>query len=72
MARYGNDASDIMPRRGLKIYPLETYNVEYYWSCGFINQTYQELEASGCAIDVIGVGAGVADYYRNITWRIIK
>lgn len=66
VARYGNDASIIMPRRGLKIYPWETYNkLNTIDLGGFINQTYQELEASGCAIDVIGVGAGVADWLQK-------
>jgi hypothetical protein len=32
---------------------------------GFINQTYQELDASGVAIDSIGVGAGVADWLEK-------
>lgn len=66
VARYGSDASIIMPRKGLKIYPWETYNkLNTIDLGGFINQTYQELEASGCAIDVIGVGAGVADWLQK-------
>jgi hypothetical protein len=32
---------------------------------GFIIQTYQEQNASGCAIDVIGVGAGVSDWLEK-------
>lgn len=69
VARYGNDTSIIMPRRGLKIYPWETFRkLNTIDLGGFINQTYQELGASGCAIDVIGVGAGVSDWLqkRNI------
>lgn len=66
VARYGDDSSIIMPRRGLKIYPWETYNkLNTIDLGGFINQTYQEVEASGCAIDVIGVGAGVADWLQK-------
>ena len=66
VARYGDDASIIMPRRGLKIFPWETFRkLNTIDLGGFINQTYQELEASGCAIDVIGVGAGVSDWLEK-------
>ncbi len=66
VARYGDDASIILPRRGLKIYPWETFRkLNTIDLGGFVNQTYQELEASGCAIDVIGVGAGVADWLEK-------
>ncbi|MFA5252349.1 MAG: hypothetical protein WC454_07180 [Phycisphaerae bacterium] len=66
VARYGDDASIIMPRRGLKIFPWETFHkLNTIDLGGFINQTYQEQEASGCAIDVIGVGAGVSDWLQK-------
>ena len=66
VARYGDDASIVMPRRGLKIFPWETFRkLNTIDLGGFINQTYQELEASGCAIDVIGVGAGVSDWLEK-------
>lgn len=69
VARYGDDSSIILPRRGLKIFPWETFRkLNTIDLGGFVNQTYQEMEASGVAIDVIGVGAGVADWLnkRNI------
>jgi phage terminase large subunit len=66
VARYGDDASIIMPRRGLKIFPWETFRkLNTIDLGGFINQTYQELGADGCAIDVIGVGAGVSDWLEK-------
>lgn len=66
VARYGDDASIILPRRGLKIFPWETFNkLNTIDLGGFIIQTYQELESNGCAIDVIGVGAGVADWLQK-------
>ena len=66
VARYGDDASIILPRRGLLIYPWEEFRkLNTIDLGGFINQTYQELDASGCAIDVIGVGAGVADWLEK-------
>ena len=61
VARYGDDASIILPRKGLQIYPWEEFRkLNTIDLGGFINQTYQELGAAGCAIDVIGVGAGVS------------
>jgi glutaredoxin-related protein len=66
VARYGDDTSIIMPRRGLMIYPWETFRkLNTIDLGGFINQTYQELSADGCAIDVIGVGAGVSDWLEK-------
>lgn len=66
VARYGDDVSIILPRRGLQILAWETFRkLNTIDLGGFINQTYQELEASGCAIDVIGVGAGVADWLEK-------
>ena len=66
VARYGDDASIILPRQGLKIYPWETFRkLNTIDLGGFINQTYQEVNAEGCAIDVIGVGAGVADWLQK-------
>lgn len=70
VARYGDDSSIIMPRRGLKIDPWETFNgLNTITLGGFINQTYQELGADGVAIDVIGVGAGVADWLEKHNLR---
>jgi len=66
VARYGDDSSIIMPRQGLRIDPWETFRkLNTIDLGGFINQTYQELDADGCAIDVIGVGAGVADWLEK-------
>jgi phage terminase large subunit len=66
VARYGDDASIIMPRRGLKVFPWETFRkLNTIDLGGFIIQTYQELNASGCGIDSIGVGAGVADWLEK-------
>jgi phage terminase large subunit len=66
VARYGDDASIILPRHGLKILPWETFRkLNTIDLGGFINQTYQEIGAAGCAIDVIGVGAGVADWLEK-------
>ncbi|MFA5151744.1 MAG: hypothetical protein WC554_04200 [Clostridia bacterium] len=66
VARYGDDDSIILPRKGLKILPWETHRkLNTIDLGGFINQTYQELEASGCGIDVVGVGGPVFDWLEK-------
>jgi len=66
VARYGDDASIILPRTGLLIHPWETFRkLNTIDLGGFIIQTYAEMSASGCAIDVIGVGAGVSDWLEK-------
>jgi hypothetical protein len=66
VARYGDDSSIILPRQGLRIDPWETYRkLNTIDLGGFIMQSYQEMNASGCAIDVIGVGAGVFDWLEK-------
>lgn len=66
VARYGDDSSIILPRQGLKIFPWETFRkLNTIDLGGFVIQTYQETKAMGCAIDVIGVGAGVSDWLEK-------
>jgi len=66
VARYGEDDSIILPRRANLIKPWERFNgLNTITLGGFINQSYQENGAEGCAIDVIGVGAGVADWLQK-------
>jgi hypothetical protein len=66
IARYGEDVSIILPRKGLKLYPWETHdNLNTISLGGHINQAYQELDADGLSIDEIGVGAGVTDWLQK-------
>jgi hypothetical protein len=66
IARYGEDKSIILPRHGLRIMPWLTFQgMNTITLAGHIMQTYTEVNAEGCGIDVIGVGAGVADYLRK-------
>ena len=66
VARRGDDKSIILPRKGLKIYSWDTYSkLNTIDLGGHINLMYQELEADGIAIDVIGVGAGVTDWLQK-------
>lgn len=63
VARYGDDKSIILPRKGLQVFDWETFQGMNTISLGgFINQTYRDMEAEGIAMDEIGVGAGVTDW----------
>ncbi len=63
VARYGDDFSIILPRKGLQIMPWESFQGMNTISLGgFILNNYQEMDASGAAVDEIGVGAGVTDW----------
>lgn len=63
VARYGDDKSIILPRQGLVISPWETFqSMNTHTLGGFIQQCYVDNEASGIAIDEVGVGAGVCDW----------
>ena len=66
VARYGEDDSIIMPRKGLKIFPWDIHRkMNTIDLGGHINQFYQEIDADGLAIDEIGVGAGVTDWLQK-------
>jgi len=70
VARYGEDASIILPRRGNVISPWEEFHGLNTISLGgFILQSFQEMEAQGIAIDEIGVGAGVTDWLMKHNLR---
>lgn len=63
VARYGDDKSVILPRRGLKIDPWESFQgMNTIELAQLVGRNLVELEADGAAIDEIGVGAGVVDY----------
>lgn len=63
VARYGDDQSIIIPRRGLQIYPFHEFqNINTIELGGWINHIFNEEDASGIGIDEIGVGAGVTDW----------
>lgn len=66
VARYGEDKSIILPRHGLKVMPWHSFQgMNTITLAGHVMQTYEDSHAEGCAIDVIGVGAGTADYLRK-------
>jgi len=66
VARYGDDASIVLPRRGPVILPWSTHRgINTINLAGYALQDYQEMEAEGMAIDEIGVGAGVVDFLEK-------
>jgi len=63
VARYGEDRSIVLPRKGIKIFDWDSFQgINTISLGGHINLTYQELNADGLVIDEIGVGAGVTDW----------
>ena len=66
VARYGEDKSIILPRQGLIIKPWESFQgMNTAILTDHVVLTYDENDAEGCGVDVIGVGAGVADNLRK-------
>jgi phage terminase large subunit len=63
VARYGEDESIILPRRGNKIYPWENFKgLSTIKLAQHVLRTYIDNDASGVGIDEIGVGGGVVDW----------
>jgi len=63
VARYGDDKSIILPRQGLVIKHWDQFqSMNTFTLGGFIQQKYVDEDASGIAIDEVGVGAGVTDW----------
>lgn len=66
VARYGEDCSIVLPRRGNLILPWNDYHsMNTILLADNVLGTMTELEAAGLAIDEIGVGAGVIDYIKR-------
>ena len=66
VARYGDDSSIILPRRGMKIDPWESFQGVHTLNLSHhILRTFTDMEADGVAIDEIGVGGGVVDWLQN-------
>ena len=66
VARYGEDASVILPRRGPVILPWESYSgINTISLASNALKEYQTMEADGICVDVIGVGAGVVDWLER-------
>lgn len=67
VARYGEDKSIILPRKGYIIKPWTEYQKMSTTELGgHVLADFREMEADGIAIDEIGVGAGTLDWLRKI------
>ena len=66
VARYGEDKSIILPRKGLIIKPWEEFSgMNTIDLAGHVIKTFNDLQAEGAGIDEIGVGAGVVDWLHK-------
>jgi len=62
VARFGSDKSIILPRKGLRIFPWEEHSgMDTMFIADRALLAFHDLDASGMAVDEIGVGAGVID-----------
>ena len=66
VARYGEDRSIILPRKGLRIYPWDTFQGMNTIDLGSrVIANFVDMGALGIGIDEIGVGAGVTDWLQK-------
>jgi len=66
IARFGDDATVILPRVGNIIKPWETIkSMNVIDVACRIQHVYRDIEAEGVAIDEIGIGAGVFDWLNK-------
>jgi hypothetical protein len=66
VARYGEDKSIIMPRKGNRIYPWDSFQGMNTIDLGArVMSNFSDMECSGIACDEIGVGAGVTDWLQK-------
>ena len=66
VARYGEDDSIILPRRGMKVSRWDRFHGHHTMDLAHhVMRNFEDLEARGAAIDVIGVGGGVVDWLQN-------
>jgi hypothetical protein len=66
VARYGEDDSIILPRRGMKVSRWDRFHGHHTMDLAHhVIRTFEDMEARGVAIDEIGVGGGVVDWLQN-------
>jgi len=72
-ARYGDDRTAIIKRRGRRAYDLETlYNVDTMELCGIIRRMIDKEQPKRVCIDSIGIGAGVVDRLHELGYMIVE
>lgn len=68
VARYGDDESIILPREGMRVHPWEAFQgMNTIDVGGHVLMTYNEVGATGVAVDEIGVGAGLTDWLYKVS-----
>jgi len=66
IARFGDDVSIVLPRRGNKIYPWDEYaQFNTIELANRILGTFNDLDAYVVGVDSIGVGGGTLDWLQN-------
>jgi phage terminase large subunit len=66
VARYGEDKSIILPRRGNVIYPWDSYQGMRTNELGmWVARTFEEQNSTVVGIDEIGVGGGTVDWLQT-------
>ena len=66
VARYGEDDSVILPRRGMKVGRWDSFHGNHTMDLAHhIVRNFGDMEARGVAVDEIGVGGGVVDWLQN-------
>lgn len=67
IARYGSDETVIAIRRGRRVEPLLAYSQkDTMETTGLVMAAHRETRAAGVKVDVIGIGAGVADRLKEL------
>jgi hypothetical protein len=62
VARFGDDSSIVLPRKGNDIQVWDEYcGMDTVNIAGFVSQTYADRAANGVAIDEVGIGGAVFD-----------
>ncbi len=66
VARYGEDSSIILPRKGMVIYPWDEFRgVNTIELARHILIPFADHDADGAGVDEIGVGGGVIDWHHT-------
>jgi len=66
VARYGEDDSIILPRRGMKISRWDRFHGNHTLDLSHhVVRNFVDMEASGVVVDEIGVGGGVIDWLQH-------
>jgi hypothetical protein len=66
VARYGEDDSIILPRRGMKVSRWDRFHGNHTMDLAHhIVRNFNDMEAKGAGVDEIGVGGGVVDWLQN-------